>query len=56
MYDSYVSFLRKFSFHNVNFEAVLSSILDGYETQSILLRQVLHGGPSGDTKQSTREI
>ena len=25
----YASFLRKFSFHVVNFEAVLSSILDG---------------------------
>ena len=51
-----VSFSRKFSFHVVNFEVVLYSILDGKETQNILSPQVLHGGPSGDTKRSTRQI
>ena len=47
---------QEISFHVANFEAVLSSILDGYKTQNILSPQALHCGPSGDTKRSTRQI
>ena len=47
---------QEISFHVANFEAVLSSILDGYKTQNILSPQALYCRPSGDTKRSTRQI